>query len=112
MNNGIHASMQNSCFICLAPATKKCEYCDLEVYYCCISHYELHRTKINGEFQCNPFTIKFTETVGRYMVATRDIEPGETIFQDTAAVVGPAAESLPLCLDCHSKVTLLILKRE
>ena len=45
------------------------------------------------------------------MVATRDIEPGETIFQDTAAVVGPAAESLPLCLDCHSKVKL-ILKRE
>ena len=38
------------------------------------------------------------------MVANRDIEAGETIFQDTAAVVGPAVDTLPLCLNCHTKV--------
>lgn len=95
----------HSCFICQAPATKKCPFCEADVYYCCQSHFELHRSKSNnGEAQCNPFSIKFTESVGRYMVANRDIEAGETIFQDTAAVVGPAVDTLPLCLNCHAKV--------
>ena len=39
----------------------------------------------------------------RYMVANRDIQAGEVVFQDRAAAVGPA-ESNPLCLDCNGKV--------
>ena len=39
----------------------------------------------------------------RYMVANRDIQPGEVVFQDRAAAVGPS-ESNPLCLDCNGKV--------
>ena len=42
----------------------------------------------------------------RYMVANRDIEPGEVIFQDRAAAVGPS-ESNPLCLDCNAKVLMI-----
>ena len=104
-SNGKHDDeMMHSCFICHAPATKKCQFCEANVYYCCQSHFELHRSKSNGETQCHPFSIQFTESVGRFMVANRDIEAGETIFEDRAAVVGPAAESLPLCLDCHSQV--------
>ena len=100
-----HDDTMHSCFICQAPATEKCPFCDADVYYCCQSHFELHRSKSSsGEVQCNPFSIKFTESVGRFMVANRDIEAGETIFQDTAAVVGPAADTLPLCLNCHAKV--------
>lgn len=41
------------------------------------------------------------------MVASRDIKPGEVIFQDQACVVGPA-ESRPLCLDCNAKVRIII----
>ena len=40
------------------------------------------------------------------MVANRDIEPGEVIFQDRAAAVGPS-ESNPLCLDCNAKVLMI-----
>ena len=38
------------------------------------------------------------------MVAVRDINPGEIIFHDQAAVVGPSSESLPLCLECNTLV--------
>ena len=41
------------------------------------------------------------------MVANRDIEPGEVIFQDRAAAVGPS-ESNPLCLDCNAKVLMIL----
>ena len=37
------------------------------------------------------------------MVANRDIQPGETIFEDKAAAVGPS-QTLPLCLECNAKV--------
>ena len=38
--------------------------------------------------------------VGRYMLAKRDLEPGEVIFTDQPAVIGPDSSSLPLCTVC------------
>ena len=40
------------------------------------------------------------------MVANRDIHPGDIIFHDQAAVVGPDPGSLPMCLDCHALVRI------
>ena len=34
------------------------------------------------------YTIKKSEYVGRYIVAARDIQPGEVIFTDQAACIG------------------------
>ena len=34
------------------------------------------------------YTIKKSEYVGRYIVASRDIKPGETIFSDQPACIG------------------------
>ena len=34
------------------------------------------------------YTIKKSDYVGRYMVAARDIQPGETIFSDQPACIG------------------------
>ena len=34
------------------------------------------------------YTIKKSEYVGRYMVAARDIQPGEIIFTDQPACIG------------------------
>ena len=34
------------------------------------------------------YTIKKDPVVGRYMVASRDIQPGESIFSDDPAAVG------------------------
>ena len=38
--------------------------------------------------------------VGRYMLAKRDVKPGEVIFTDQPAVIGPDSNSLPLCTVC------------
>ena len=40
------------------------------------------------------------------MVANRDIHPGDIIFHDQAAVVGPDPGSLPMCLECHALVRI------
>ena len=41
------------------------------------------------------YTIKKSEYVGRYMVAARDIQPGEIIFTDQPACIGKM-----VCTDC------------
>ena len=38
------------------------------------------------------------------MVARRDISPGEVVFTDQPAVIGPDNASLPMCLVCYKKV--------
>lgn len=61
---------ENVCFLCAEPATEKCPACDL-AFFCSENHAKLHRP----ENLCFPFKIKYDPLVGRYMVATRDIEP-------------------------------------
>ena len=39
-----------------------------------------------------------SDLVGRYMVAARDICPGEVVFTDQPAVVGPDNSAIPMCL--------------
>jgi len=51
------------------------------------------------------YTIKKSDYVGRYIVASRDIQPGETIFSDQPACIGPDNSSKPLCLGCFRKVS-------
>ncbi|TRY75492.1 hypothetical protein TCAL_08645 [Tigriopus californicus] len=50
------------------------------------------------------YRIEKSDSVGRYMVASRDIFPGEVIFTDQPACVGPDNSSKPMCLGCFSKV--------
>ena len=38
---------------------------------------------------------------GRFVRATRDIEPGEVVLIDVAAVAGPLLTQKPVCLECH-----------
>ena len=52
------------------------------------------------------------EEVGRYMVAKRDLEPGEVIFTDQPAVIGPDSNSLPLCTVCWRYNSSSILSRD
>ena len=43
------------------------------------------------------YTIKKSDYVGRYIVASRDIQPGETIFSDQPACIGKVR--------CHKNLT-------
>jgi len=52
-----------------------------------------------------PYTVKENDKVGRYMVATRNLAPGDIILREKAAVVGPSLEqSKPICLGCSASL--------
>jgi len=70
---------------------------------CCASHLELHRA---GDGPCFPWTVREEEHVGRYMVTTRKVRAGETLFEETPVVIGPNQEGSPICLSCYSRVGL------
>uniref|UniRef100_A0A182K319 SET domain-containing protein n=1 Tax=Anopheles christyi TaxID=43041 RepID=A0A182K319_9DIPT len=58
-----------------------------------------------GELQSQantPYLVKRSEQVGRYIVASRDLKAGEAIIETQLFVVGPCAETEPVCLGCHS----------
>jgi hypothetical protein len=60
----------SKCFFCCQSADKTCPHCKL-VNYCCDQHLEIHRP----ENFCFPFRVEFQESVGRFVVASRDIKP-------------------------------------
>ncbi|XP_059477040.1 SET domain-containing protein SmydA-8 [Neocloeon triangulifer] len=55
-----------------------------------------------------PVEIRNSEVMGRYLVATRDLRPGEWILRNLEPlVVGPCQGGLPsLCLGCHEPLQL------
>jgi len=87
------------CFLCAKPATSICEVCRL-VGFCGPEHAHLHRP----EQFCFPFMVEMREGVGRFVVATRDIEPLELVMWDNAAALGPRMGTAPVCLQCLKPV--------
>ncbi len=59
---------------------------------------------------CLPFEVHENETLGRFLIASRDIEPLEIVLRDIPAVLAP--QSRPVCLICLRSVTnqILLLK--
>lgn len=47
-----------------------------------------------------PVKVSFSETCGRFLQASRDIDAGETIFWESPVVMAPKSGSDPICLDC------------
>jgi hypothetical protein len=43
---------------------------------------------------------------GRHFIATRDILPLQEILLEKAAVIGPAAQAVQICLECLIPVEL------
>merc|ERR1719474_888355 len=80
------SATNSRCFLCGDPASSCCEWCGL-VYYC--SHYHLSKHRPKTSDRCLPFAIVASPDKGRYVVATRDIEPLELLIDDTAAAIGP-----------------------
>lgn len=51
------------------------------------------------------FKVKSNEVLGRYLIAKRDIKPGEVIIREVPYVVGPKITSYPMCLGCHKTIS-------
>ncbi|XP_030026011.1 SET domain-containing protein SmydA-8 [Manduca sexta] len=90
------------CDICQKPANQICGGCK-QVYYCSRPHQKLG-WKEGHKFKCCAFKIQHTDTLGRHMVATRDIKQGEMILKEKPAVIGPRITSPVHCLACGKKL--------
>ena len=62
-------------------------------------------SNIRPENFCFPFMVEQRPGVGRFVVATRDIEPLEMVMWDNAATLGPRMGCAPCCLQCLKPVT-------
>jgi hypothetical protein len=52
--------------------------------------------------------IKFSEDLGRYLTAARDIRKGELLVCEPPAVIGPTWNAKPCCLACFSTTDLSV----
>ncbi|KAL7039688.1 hypothetical protein ACKWTF_000067 [Chironomus riparius] len=50
------------------------------------------------------FEIQKNSEFGRYLIATRDLQPGEYLFEDTPFAIGPKARTSCCCLECYCPV--------
>ena len=83
------------CFFCgTRENVETCENCN-GCFYCKI-HARHHRPP--GSALCLPFKVNIDEVMGRILVASRDIDAGEIVVLDEAAVL--AAENESLCVTC------------
>ncbi|KAF7997635.1 hypothetical protein HCN44_006206 [Aphidius gifuensis] len=48
------------------------------------------------------FKILQNDQVGKYMVADKDLEPGDVIVSEKPFIVGPKSSTYPLCLSCYT----------
>ncbi|XP_065370045.1 SET domain-containing protein SmydA-8 [Calliphora vicina] len=76
----------DGCAVCQIPATLFCSACKV-VKYCGAEHQRQHWKLHKKECRC--FRIDNDATVGRYLLATKDIKAGTTIFCEAPLVVGP-----------------------
>lgn len=90
------------CFICTKKAIGTCNDCDEKLPYCGQEHLHLHRPKSGS---CYPFLVRHNETVGRYLIAGKDILPGEIIMRDDPLAVGPGnSVDVNVCVNCFDEV--------
>lgn len=89
-----------ACFLCgSVESLSMCEKCGL--CWFCGDHEAMHRTGENKS--CFPFKIERRRNVGRVVVASRDIQPGELILTDKAISHGPKERgnsSNAICIRC------------
>ena len=90
-----------TCAQCGAPATNRCSACQKVAYCsgkCQKLNWKTHKSK------CCPYklvTDPKNPEIGRFVIASRDIEPGEIIMEEPPITAGPRQFTGIVCLGCH-----------
>lgn len=108
-NNHGSSSLEYSCAVCNKNSTQRCSNCR-KVSYCCKDHQKADWK--NHKPDCFPAEIKYNDIVGRHLVATREIQPGEILLKEKPLVAGPKHCGdktgkciFPICLGCFRIVS-------
>lgn len=87
------------CDVCSAPAAHKCSACK-QVAYCSKGHQKEDWKKHKNV--CRPFEVRSSPELGKYLIASRDLSPGDVIISEHPLIVGPKLHSeQPICVGCH-----------
>ncbi|KAL3272715.1 hypothetical protein HHI36_014177 [Cryptolaemus montrouzieri] len=89
------------CDICQKPASQRCGGCH-EIFYCTKEH-QKYGWK-NHKKSCRPCKIAEDEFLGRYLLSTKSIKSGETIFKERPLIYGPCQVTVPVCLGCFKVI--------
>ena len=93
-------AIPRSCFLCFSShETEQCKQC--EKVFTCKQHLKTHS---RSDGACYPFKVEYDCEMGRYLVATRTIKPGEVIMHESPAVLGPYTRSKAQCLNCFKLI--------
>lgn len=77
---------EQKCAECQKPAELKCSACKL-VTYCCKDHQKKHWKQHKNI--CKAYEVITSKEVGRCLVASRDLNPGDVIINELPLVYGP-----------------------
>jgi hypothetical protein len=92
---------EQACVVCQSPSAKVCSACHGVAY--CSSQHQKQDWKSHKN-NCVTYKVEKNETLGRFVVAARNIPQGTVILTEEPLVVGPKMYSPPICLGCHRKV--------
>ncbi|KAJ9577911.1 hypothetical protein L9F63_025224 [Diploptera punctata] len=93
----------NQCAVCGSSVSVVCSQCET-VAYCGPEHQKSHW--LEHKTLCTPYTIQRSDTLGRYLVASRDIKAGEVILKELPLVLGPRVDSSPICIGCYKPLPM------
>lgn len=99
--NGIQKNFPK-CAVCSEPAAQVCGGCRSEHY--CSKNHQKQAWRAGHRLKCSSFRVEVNDTLGRHLIATRDIKQGEMILKEKPAIVGPKIVSYPVCLTCYKKL--------
>ncbi|MPC31881.1 SET domain-containing protein SmydA-8-like [Portunus trituberculatus] len=89
------------CGQCGGEASLRCGGCSA-VHYCSKDHQRQHWSAHKA--QCWPFTLTTDPGTGRHLVASRSLQEGQLVVREAPVVLGPTADSFPICLGCHCPI--------
>uniref|UniRef100_A0A1I8NZ76 SET domain-containing protein n=1 Tax=Stomoxys calcitrans TaxID=35570 RepID=A0A1I8NZ76_STOCA len=69
---------------------------------------QLKNLKLDDKKPEQAYRVAMSEIYGRYLVANRDIKPGEVLIREPALAIGPCVSADPVCLGCYMPVSLKI----
>eukprot|EP00095_Tigriopus_kingsejongensis_P011425 maker-scaffold953_size76948-snap-gene-0.8 protein:Tk11425 transcript:maker-scaffold953_size76948-snap-gene-0.8-mRNA-1 annotation:"hypothetical protein DAPPUDRAFT_194440" len=90
-----------SCAFCNGDANQRCTGCHV-TFYCSREHQKQHWKK--HKTNCCAFKICSSSVIGRHVVATRDLRPGELVLSENPLLIAPMAYTVPICLACFKPV--------
>jgi len=100
VNINLSKKTMRSCVVCEVPASQWCGGCG-NVSYCSLKHQKSHWPEHKAA--CGPFKIEQSPQLGNYLVAGRNLKPGDLILDEEVAVLGPIGDegSPEVCLGCY-----------